>query len=506
MSESFEVSVQGITPSADGPAFLRKPTILDDVTEYPAFEMTFIVQLRHQVIFNLPYRLPDAGVRSIRINGRTYFEDDFVVRDLKVIWQKGVLPLGTELVFESLGSNQRHWRQTRFLITQPDQRRFELWTQPAGTHVQVFHNHKYYDEASGAFSLEGHYLIWHGALKPNDDFVVRYAVSPEGAALWHINRWTLTTGHSNVFTLNLDNPNVIGRQGRLYFRGLELTPAVDYFVINNQVFLLRDDFFAQHGEVLTYVQPTSDTHFKRMNNSGRITSNVLAVTRRALLTPTELVDMHNPGTKGLLGVNGLLAAEGHGFLHQLHRYLLWLDGPYVLRENDELTLIAIYPQYANGVEITRVPVTEEFPTWTLPRKSADITKSLVLISAEGRPGGACYAGSAYLSFIDERTLAWNGEFPLKSTDMVVIFNLAHPALAASFELNQFQVTEAQAGRNVCVPLSRQPKEPHAVLAMLNDVQLTSGRDFSVTERSFTYYAEASGIAPRVGDRLTVWFR
>jgi hypothetical protein len=507
MHEPFEVSAQGVTAPPLGPAFLRRPSITDDVTPYPASRSEFTVQLRHQVTFNLPAGLPDASMRSLVVAGRTHFEDDFIVRGLKVIWQRGVLPLGTELLFESLGTNQRHWRQVRFIARPADAGRFELWTAPAGTHIEVFHNQRYHDEASGLFRVQGHYLTWLGPLAAGDELVVRYATSPEGAALWHTHHWRLAPGHPNHFALAVDTLSPIGRAGRLYFRGLRLKEGVDYFVTDDRLWLLREDLLAQHGEILTYVQPTSETHFQRMNASGRITSNVLAVSHRALDADTALVaDLRNPGVKGLLGVNGLLAAEGHGFLHLMHRYLLWLDGPYVLKEDDALTLIAVYPQYAQGVHISRVPVTEEYPTWTLARKSADIRKSLVLVSAANRPGGACYAGTGALAFIDERTLAWRGEFPLAPTDMVVVVSLVHPALASSFELAQFAITEAQAGTNVCVPLPRTPREPHAVLAALNGVQLVSGRDFSVTDAHFTYYADASGIPPKVNDRLTVWFR
>ena len=307
------VSGSGVNRAGnDLPSFLEVPVVNDETTPYPVQRETLTVSLLHQTRFGLASAPLADSIRSVVVNRKTYFEPDFRIENKALIWQLGVLPVGTVLMFEAVGAEQQHRYKQVLPIAQLGQRQFELLTEPRGYDVEVFLNGFFFSSTSGAFRVRQNFLEWaSGGLKPTDKLVVIMARTAEGAELQHYDTVPVQPSSPNNFRLSLQvtQPN----SSRVYFRGLRYFADTDYAVSGDDVSLLVP-LQASHGEMVTFAHLADATYFKKVNETGRLDRQVFRSTTQTLAEPvTGSIALDNPSKKSLLSVNGLLYVQGSGY-------------------------------------------------------------------------------------------------------------------------------------------------------------------------------------------------
>jgi hypothetical protein len=497
------ISESGINRSGNHlPSFLEVPVIANETTAYPTQREVLTVGLLHQTRFGLAQEPPAGSIRSVVINRKTYFEPDFRIEKKALIWQLGVLPVGTVLTFEAVGAEQQHRYKQVLPITHVGQRRFELLTEPRGYDVEVFLNGFFFGNASGAFRIRQNYLEWaSGGLKPTDRLVIILARTAEGAELQHYEAVPVQPSSPNNFRLSLQATQP--HSSRVYFRGLRYFVDSDYAVAGDDVSLLTP-LQASHGELVTFAHLADSTYFKKVNETGRLGRQVFRTTTRALSAPlTGPLPIDNPSKKSLLSVNGLVYVQGSGYT--LSQGALTWDDALNIGVGDVLSLLGFVEQpAADAVKFAEFTGYSGFPTFDLNEKAADIRKSLVVVSAGETYGGEMYVGSPFLQFPSNRQVTWAGPFPLLPTDRVTVVFFKSLMLAARLTLETHQVTVAESGKPLVYSLRRPPVEPSAVIAALNGARIVQPTEFIVNDNAVLYH---DAVVPvKALDVLTFLYR
>jgi hypothetical protein len=477
------------------PAFVEPARITNDTTPYPLQREVLTVGLTHQVRFNLAAAPPPGAVKSLVVGKLTYFEPDFEIVGKRLVWKRGVLPLGTTLVFEAVGTDQVHRRLDVVPVLTPGQTTFELFAPPAGP-PEVYVNGLRYDER--AFTVRGRTIHWHEALVPGARFVVVYPITPEGAHLYQLDTVPFGPQHGSNVELSIEALDTLSL--RVYFRGQRLTPLVDYAVSLDQLTILTP-LESVHGDLLQVAIPTSSTFFQATTTDREFPTQVFTKANAVVTAPGTTVALPNPGDTSVLSVNGLMYAESKGYT-RTPSVLTWADASLTLAAGDEFSLLGFNTPDALHVREFNGQV--GYPTFDLGEKAADIRKSLVFVSAGASYGGELYAGRQYLSFPSDHEVAWTGPFPLKATDRVVVVYLRSPALAGALTIETHQVTMAEEGQPFARRMKRAPKEPSAVVAALNGARLVSPKNFTVNDDAFVYLDHDVPLA--VGDVITLLYR
>lgn len=484
--QDLNVTLGGVIRTGNSlPSFLIDATIQNETTTYPLQAATLTVALLNQVVFNLGFVPAPASIRSVVINRKTYFEPDFTVANQTLTWNLGVLPIGTVIVFEAAGAEQNHRRKQTLPITLVGARQFELSTVPRGYEVEVYLNGFLYTSASGAFRVKRNTLLWEAStLKPSDKLVVIFARTPEGSLLYQYDDLRVSPAAPSNFRLSLEvrTPQF----SRLYFKGLRYFNATDYVTALDDLTVVTP-LAANHGEALTFVQPTDATYFRKVNESGRLDRQVFVTTNQQIVTngPTT-VPLTNPSVKSILAVNGLMYAEGSGYTRTPGQ-VTWTNA-LSLGIGDEFSLLGFFEQpAADSVKFMNFTGLVGYPTIDLGEKAADIRKAMVFIAADGNFGGEVYMGHLYLQFPTVHQITWAGPFPLKATDRITVVFLKNPALAAGLVLESHQVTVPEGNQPFAFKLRRPPVEPNSVIFALNGARVVQPVEFIVNDDAVIYH-------------------
>lgn len=500
--QDIDISLMGVERSGGVlPSFLVDATIQDDTTAYPVQAATLTVALLNQTVFNLGFAPPANAIKAAVVNRKTYFEPDFTVVNQTLTWNLGILPIGTVVTFEAAGNEQAHRYLQVLPINVNGQQQFELVTVPKGYEVELYLNGFFYDRSSELFDLQRNMLNWRTAsLKTTDKLVAVYARTAEGSLLFQYDNLKVNPAASTTFTTSLDVRTPAS--SRLYFRGLRYINVTDYTTTLDALTVVTP-LSANHGEVLTFVQATDPTYFRKVNDSGLVAQQVFVSTAYQAVDTSTTLPIDNPSVKSILSVNGLTYAEGTGY-DRSSSHLDW-DNAMALGVGDAFALLGFFEQEsADSVQFANFTGVTGYPTFDLGVKAADIRKALVFVAADANFGGELYMGHLYLQFPTNHQVTWAGTFPLKATDRITIVFITNPALAASLVLESHQITSGESGQPFAHMLRQSPKEPSSVLMALNGARVMQPYEFIINDNVAMYFNSA--IPVKTLDVVTYLYR
>jgi len=489
-------------------AFTQPPAIAGENVTIAFATANLVVTKRNQFLFVAPFAPPEGAVLTAIVDRLTYFEPDFRIIRGVFTWQREALPIGTVIRLEAWVGGADHWRAERVLVANGASA-FRLSAPSVGNRCTIFVNGRCFTEHEGAFETRGPRVRWLQGPGPGpaDSVVALYPRTMEGAMALHQEAFPLHPARGRTFDLAIE-PRPAGRT-RLYHRGLRYIEGDD-FTVSGSAVASPPGIALLHGEVLAVLATTGANYFVKTAETPEVARQLFVeshVTVQAdgdAIASMPAAALAAPG-KALLSLNGLTYPEQAGGFLREGSDVLWDDGDMTLRAGDDLGLWGLLGDRAAGAcVIKEIPAGVGWPMLDLGEQAADVRKTMLFVSSGGF-GGQLYLGPRWLTFVDERTIQWNGPFPLKASDRLVAVIWKDPLVAAALRLHTQSITLAEAGLPFAYRLPHPPSDPGRVLVAQNGQRLAHPADFTMLGGVFNYGLPVTRSL-HVGDEFVFLYR
>lgn len=490
-------------------AFTRPPAIAAEGVAFAMTSGSITVTKRRQFRFASPVAAAPGAIIMVIVDRLTYFEPDFRIEEGIFYWQRDALPIGAVIKLEVWVGGVDHWRAERVVIEE-DARDFRLSAPSIGNQCEIFVNGRCFTEREGAFATNHASVRWLAQPAPTsaDAVIAVYPRTMEGAMALRQEAFELHPSRSRAFDLAIE-PRPAGRT-RLYHRGLRYFETVDFPVSGSSITAPAAISF-DNGETIAVVATTDANYFVK-------TAEVPAVPRQVFVESHLVVTANGQASlalpaallaesgKSLVDVNGLSYPEGAGSFTRAGASAIWSDADLALKIGDDIGMIGLLGDRAgDACVIKEVQAAAGYPNIDLGEQAADVRKTMLFVSAGETLGGQLYLGPRWLIYPNSRTIRWNGAFPLKATDRLVVVFWKDPLVAAELNLHFYSVSLSEAGQAFAYRLPRSPADAGRMVVAQNGQRLSQPKDFTMLGPVFNY--GLSGIRPVVaGDEFAFLYR